>query len=148
MPLLEQIDSTCIKLPLLSTSKEDVLQELVSLVHEAGLIEETGPVVQALEEREALCSTGLGGGIAIPHAKPMNLSDVIIALGISPEGIDFEALDGLPSTIFFLILAPPDQPGLHGQALAEIAGASQSPDFVANLVAARSAEEVISLLRA
>ncbi len=97
--------------------------------------------------REALGSTGLENGIAVPHAKTTAVTDLTIAIGISAPGIDFQALDGKPSTLFFLILAPPDKSGPHIEALAEIARMTRSTAFCKAIAAARSPAEVVELFR-
>jgi mannitol/fructose-specific phosphotransferase system IIA component (Ntr-type) len=75
------------------------------------------------------------------------VKEIIMAIGISPQGIEFDAIDGKPSTLFFMILAAPDQSGPHIEALAEIAKLSKSKAFVSALIAASSAEEVVELFR-
>ena len=118
---------------------------MVSILKDAGKIDNIESIIDAIEAREALCSTGLDRGIAIPHAKTMSVDDLTIAIGIAPNGVDFEALDGEPSKIFFLLLAPPDQSGPHVQALSEIAKATQSSVFVRMLSSAASPAEVVEL---
>ena len=84
----------------------------------------------------------------MPHAKTTTVRDLTIAIGIAPEGIDFDALDGKISKLFFLMLAPPDQTGPHIEALSEIAKITQSSDFVERLQHAESPDEVLNLFRA
>lgn len=147
MALLERIEENIVKIPLESKTKPEVIRELVSILKDAGKIDDMDTVTSAVEAREALCSTGLDRGIAVPHAKTDAVDDLTIAIGIAPEGVDFEALDGEPSQIFFLILAPPDQSGPHVQALSEIAKATQSSVLIRMLTAAASPEEVVELFR-
>ena len=145
MALLERIEESVIKVPLESTTKHDVIRELVLLLKDAGKIDDADSIVEAVESREVLCSTGLDRGIAVPHAKTDAVPDLTIAIGISPDGVDYEALDGEPSKIFFLILAPPDQSGPHVQALSEIAKTTQSSVLVRMLLAAKTPAEVVEL---
>jgi len=145
MALLERIEKSIIKIPLESKDKTSVIRELVTVLKEAGKIEDTDTVVEAVEAREALCSTGLDRGIAVPHAKTTAVDDLTIAIGISPGGIDYDALDGEDSKVFFLILPPPDQSGPHVQALSEIAKMTQSANFMKFLLRSENAQEVVDL---
>ena len=145
MALIDLITPEVVKIPLESVTKEETVRELIQILVDAGRIDEGGEVYQAIMAREAQGSTGLENGIAIPHAKTPAVGTLTVALGISPEGIDFEAMDGRPSHLFFLILAAPDQSGPHIEALAEIARLTRSGSFTRMLIGARSAEEVVSL---
>ncbi|MBN2626685.1 MAG: PTS sugar transporter subunit IIA [Spirochaetales bacterium] len=147
MALLERIEENVIKVPLTSTTKPEIIRELVTVLKDAGIVEDVDAIVEAVLSREVLCSTGLDRGIAVPHAKTTAVPDLTIAIGIAPEGVDFEALDGEESRIFFLILAPPDQSGPHVQALSEIAKATQSSVLIRMLTAARTPAEVVELFR-
>jgi mannitol/fructose-specific phosphotransferase system IIA component (Ntr-type) len=146
MALIDLITPGVVKNPLESSAKEDVIRELIQVLKDAGKIAEVEPVFDAIMAREAQGSTGLADGIAIPHAKIPAVKTLTAALGISPSGVDFDALDGKPSHLFFLILAAPDQSGPHIEALAEIARLTRSKSFCDMLTHAGSAEEVVQLL--
>ena len=145
MALIDLIRLEIVKVPLISTTKEATIRELIEILHGAGEISEVEVVYDAVMERESKGSTGLESGVAVPHAKVGEVTRLIIALGISPKGIEFEALDGKPSHLFFLILAPPDQSGPHIEALAEIARLTRSSSFCNMLLESRSPEEVVRL---
>ncbi len=145
MTFIDYIEPSIIKIPLEAKSKEGVLRELVQLLVDAGKIEDFDAPYQALLEREQKGSTGLEAGIAVPHAKTESVPDLTVAIGIAPEGIDFQAMDGNPSTIFFLLLAPPGQSGPHIEALSEIAKITRSKGFCKMLLKADDAEEVAEL---
>ncbi len=145
MALIDLIRKEHIAVPMRASTKAAVLEELVDTLITAGSLSDRDGVLSALRQREALCSTGLENGIAIPHAKTDAVDSLVLALGISPGGIDYEALDGKPSTIFFCILAPPNQAGAHIEALSEIARATKSAAFLRLLLAAENADEVIEL---
>ncbi len=145
MALVDLIQPEVVKVPLVSTTKSDVIRELVEVLRDAGRIAEVDPVYEALMQREGMGSTGLEQGIAVPHAKTQAVRSLTMALGIAPRGIDFQSIDGNPSKLFFLLLAPPDQSGPHIEALAEIARITKSQSFCRMLTAARSAEEVVEL---
>jgi fructose-specific phosphotransferase system IIA component len=147
MALLELIEENIIKVPLEANDKSGIIRELVTILKDAGKIDDVDSIVGAVEAREALCSTGLDRGIAVPHAKTTAVEKLTIAIGIAPAGVDYEALDGEPSKIFFLLLAPPDQSGPHVQALSEIAKATQSSVLLRMLTSATSAAEVVELFK-
>lgn len=147
MALFELIEESIIKIPLVSEYKNDVIRELIDILKKAGKIGDTAEAYQAVLEREDLSSTGLGGGIAVPHAKVQSVPSLTAAIGIAPDGIDFEALDGQPSTVFFLLLAPPSDVASHLQALTEIAKISRDDNFCRNVIAAKSPAEVVSLFK-
>lgn len=146
MALIDLIKPEIIKIPLEAKSKEGVIRELLELLHAHNKLEDIDDAYRALLEREAKGSTGLEGGVAVPHAKTDKVPSITLAIGIAPEGVDFQALDGQPSTLFFLMLAPPSQSGPHIEALAEIARLTQSKTFCKMLLRAKDAEEVAELL--
>ncbi len=146
MALIDLISEDIVKVPLVSTNKPDVLRELVGVLRDAGRIADFDGVLNAVNEREFKGSTGLELGIAVPHAKTTAVSTLTIAIGISRDGIDFDAIDQKPSHLFFLLLAPTSQSGPHVEALREIAQLSKSPTFLKMLVGAESAHEVVDLL--
>ena len=147
MALIDRIDEEVIKTPLVSITKDDLIRELVEILADAGRITNVEACLDAVREREALGSTGLENGIAVPHAKTDAVSELALAIGIAPGGVDFAALDGKPSQLFFLLLAPPDQSGPHIEALAEIARLTKSQAFCRVLLSAVSAAEVLELLQ-
>ena len=145
MALLDLLEEKIIKVPLESDNKTEVIRELVEILAEAGKVANPESVIAEVMERENLGSTGLDKGIAVPHAKTTEVSTLCVALGISPEGVDFEALDGNDSHLFFMILAPPDQSSQHIQVLSEIAGIARSSAFCRMLTRAEDAKEVLEL---
>ncbi|MBB6479526.1 PTS sugar transporter subunit IIA [Spirochaeta isovalerica] len=147
MALFEAIDEKTVKIPLKSKTKDKVIKELLTILKDAGKLKDVKTAQKAILEREELASTGLGGGIAIPHAKIPGVERLTIAIGLSPKGIDFDSLDGQPSTIFFLILAAPDQTGPHLETLTEIAKISRDSSFCDKILHAGSAAEVVALFR-
>ncbi|MFA4842376.1 MAG: PTS sugar transporter subunit IIA [Candidatus Omnitrophota bacterium] len=122
MKIMDFMSKKAIVLDIKSTKKEDVIRELVDALIEAGDIEKRNrnKLSDALMAREALGSTAIGQGIAIPHAKCDCVSKLIAAFGISKKGVDFDSLDGEPAYIFFLLVAPQDSAGPHLKALARI----------------------------
>lgn len=130
-----------------SKDKPDVLRELIQILADVGEIDDFNAVLKAVQEREDKQSTGLERGIAVPHGKTAAISTMKLVIGIAPQGIDFDSLDGKPSTLFFLLLAPPNQSGPHVQALAEIAKLARSQAFCEALIHAENAREVVNLLK-
>jgi nitrogen PTS system EIIA component len=97
-----------INLDLESKKKADVLEELVAMIKTG---EEASQIVQRLLEREELGSTGIGKGIAIPHSRSLLVNKLEVAIGRSTKGISFDTIDKKPALLFFLIVAPPQDPG-------------------------------------
>jgi len=145
MALLDLLEEKIVKVPLVSDNKPEVIRELVEVLAEAGKIRNPEGVIQAVMERESMGSTGLDKGIAVPHARTTEIDTLCVAVGISAGGIDFEALDGEDSHLFFMIVAPPDQSSQHIQVLSEIAGIARSSAFCRMLTHAENAAEVIEL---
>ncbi len=147
MSLIDLVSEKVVKIPLQSKDKPDVLRELVQILKDAGEIGDYDTVLRAVQDREDKLSTGLQAGIAVPHAKTSAVSSLKLALGIAPQGIDFDSMDGLPTKLFFLLIASPDRSGPHVEALAEIAKLARSQAFCNALVNARSAGEVVGLIQ-
>ncbi len=90
-------------------TKDGILEELAEMVADAPEITSPDTLLNAIKARESIISTGMGMGIAIPHAKISSVTDFIIAVGRSTEGVDFQSLDGLPVHLFILIVASDTQ---------------------------------------
>ncbi len=116
------LSSNAILADLKSETKENVIEELVDLLIKSDALEKKNKkkVIEVLMAREALGSTAIGQGIAIPHGKCDCVKNLIGCLGVSKKGINFDALDGEPAFIFFLLVAPIDSAGPHLKALAKI----------------------------
>jgi len=147
MALVDLISKEVVKVPLVSRDKPGVIRELVQVLVDAGRIKDGEDAIRAIHEREQKGSTGLEQGIAVPHAKTDSVNTLTLSIGISHEGIDFDSLDGKPSHLFFLMLAPPNQSGPHIEALAEIAKMSRSRSFIEALIRAKTPEEVVELFQ-
>jgi len=145
MAFVDLIRPEVVKVPLVSTTKPEVIRELVEVLREAGKISDADLVYEALMKRESLGSTGLEQGIAVPHAKTPAVDSLTVALGISPRGVDFQSINGEASKLFFLLLAAPDQSGPHIEALADIARITKSQAFCRTLASATTPAEVVEL---
>src|SRR3989442_1074770 len=129
-------------------SKGEVIEELagaVALRHRNEV--DRQKLVQALEDREKLNSTALGDGVAIPHGKLPGLRRVIAAFGRSPGGVDFSSLDGKPTHLFFLLVAPEDSAGAHLKALARISRLLKDESFRQRLMRATTAADLYRTIR-
>lgn len=127
-------------------SKIDVLRELASSLtakHREIPVED---LTAALAERERLGSTAIGDGIAIPHGKIRGVKQILGAFGRHPRGVDFESLDGRPTHLFFLLVAPEDSASLHLKALARVSRLFKNGAFRDHLVSARDAGEIFRLI--
>jgi len=129
-----------------ATSKRGVLEELAGTLVPGpeGLNLQT--VIEVLLERERLGSTGIGDNIAIPHGKLPQLTQLLLAFGRSIKGVDFDSIDGKPSNLFFMLLAPVNSAGLHLKVLAKISRMLMSQTFRDNLMKAAGAEEIFRLI--
>ncbi len=146
MILTQILQPTCIKAPLEGKDKKSVITELVDLLNDNGLLLDRDVALEAVLMREQTKSTGIGSGIAIPHGKCNAVKELVMAIGIAAEPIEFESIDGNPVTIIILLVSPANQTGPHIQALAKISRLMLDESFKHSLEKAISAEEVYELL--
>jgi nitrogen PTS system EIIA component len=104
-------------------------------------------LTEVLSERERLGSTAIGDGIAIPHGKLRGATKIIGAFGRHRAGVDFESLDGNPTHIFFVLVAPEDSASLHLKALARVSRLLKDDPFRAHLIEAADAGEIYRLIK-
>ena len=135
-----------ILLDLKSDTKNGVLEEMIDLFIAAGKIQDRKGVLKAILEREKKMSTGMQNGIAIPHAKTDQIENLIAALAIKKDGIDFGALNKQPSKIFIMTLSPTKRAGPHIQFLAEVSRLLNEPDIRDRVLNATSKDEIIEFL--
>jgi len=130
-----------------SQSKEDVLAELAGLLASGGDSSiDSAEFLRVLQARERLRSTGVGSGVAIPHGKVTSLNHLILAVGLSADGVDFDAADGEPVTIFMALAAPVGSTGDHLRALARIARLCNDAEFRRRLLVCKTDEEAYETL--
>jgi len=98
--------------------------------------------IDVLQQREKLGSTGIGDGVAIPHGKVSDLHELVVAFGRSKKGIAFDAIDGKPVHLFFLLLAPENSTGQHLKALAKISKMLKTPNFRKKLIEAKTKSDL------
>ncbi len=146
MLLTQILKQNCIKVPLEGKDKESVITELVELLDANGMLLDKEVVLEAVFTREQTRSTGIGSGIAIPHGKCKAVKELVMALGIANDGIDFASVDGKPVIIVILLVSPSDQTGPHIQALARISKLMLDEEFRESLGKAGSSDELYELL--
>ena len=111
MNVLDILEENCVALDLEIADKSELVSKLVDLLESAGVVTDREEVVQRVLEREKLMSTGIGGGVAIPHAQCRGASKLAIALARTKDGVEFDALDGKPVRLFFMIIGPEEKGG-------------------------------------
>lgn len=148
MNLTQILQPGCVKVPLQGRDRQAVITELVDLLDEKGLLLDKKMVLDAVLMREQTRSTGIGSGIALPHGKCKGVRELVMAVGIAGEPIDFASVDGKPVKIVILLASPIDQTGPHIQALARISRLMLDTKFKEQMEKAASADEVYSLLAA
>lgn len=131
-----------------STTKEGVIDEMIASLKENDRINDASLFKEGIMHRESLTSTGLGDGIAMPHAKTTAVNTPTVLFAKSTKGVDYDSLDGQPAFLFFMIAAPEGANDTHLQALANLSRLLIHPDFVLSLKEATTAEEVRSLFAA
>ena len=144
MRILDFLDKDAIELNLKSKTKKEVIEEMVEQLAKKNIILDKKVTIDSLMEREELGSTGVGQGIAIPHSKTKGVKELVGALGVSKEGVDFEALDGEKVYIFFLLLAPEGAAGLMLKALARVSNFLKNKTYRKKILAAAGKDEILA----
>jgi mannitol/fructose-specific phosphotransferase system IIA component (Ntr-type) len=146
MLLTRFISKNCIADALKAKTKATALKELTELLLREGKIDEAGPVLEQIVLRESTESTGIGRGLAIPHARVAGLENLVCAVGRCPEGLDFKALDRRPVHLIFLICYPPSQQTTYINFLATLASLLRDEDRMQAVLHADTADEIFEIL--
>ena len=146
MRLSEMLKPQNIKLGLTARGKTEAIKELVDLLASNGDVTDAGKVLDAVLEREATRTTGIGNGLAIPHGKCVGTTHLVMAVGKAATPIDFQAIDGRPVTWIWLLSSPPDKTGPHIHALARISRLMTIDKFRQALANAQSPQEVFDII--
>ena len=146
MRLTEILKPQNIKIPLEAKNKTEAIGELVKVLAASGDIADSKKVLDAVLEREATRTTGIGNGLAIPHGKCSGTKDLVMAIGKAATPIDFQAIDGRPVTIIWMLASPPDKTGPHIHALARISRLMTIDKFRHSLMNAKSSQEAYDLI--
>lgn len=148
MKLGEYLEKELVLPELTASTKQEALAELLAPVVEKNPALDAEEVFNVLMEREALGTTGIGNGIAIPHGKLPSLDKIVVVAGRSFEGLDFDALDQKPCNIFFMVLAPENVAGTHLRILAQISRLLKDEDFKQLFMESDSQDALWNLLSA
>ena len=146
MKIIDMLKTDYILEELKSGNKRDVLKELVGSFMKIHQKLDSEATLNVLFEREKLGSTGIGEGIAIPHGKITGLDQLILSFGRSAVGIDFDAMDGKPVHLFFLLIAPENSAGQHLKTLAKISKMLKDGVFRTKLMASKSKDELYKII--
>ena len=145
MRILDTLKEEAIISELDAADKKAVLEKLTGPVAKASGVNQE-EMVRVLLERERLGSTGIGGGIAIPHGKLKSLESLLVGFGRSRKGVDFEAIDGKPAHLFFLLMAPENSTDAHLRMLARISRLLKDSTFKQRLMAAGDRGELYMVI--
>ena len=148
MRLRDMLDESSVKVGLESLDKDECIEEMIEGLVRAGRVADRDKVREAVLRRESEGSTGIGSGVAVPHGKCEGLPGTVLAVGVSREGIEFDAVDDKPVHVVFLIAASAAEPGRHLQMLAEVVRLIRVPGLCDQLAAAETPKAVLDLLDA
>jgi len=146
MKICDVLQKETILADLKAQNKKGILEELVAPVSEIANVNQED-LVKVLMERERLGSTGIGGGIGIPHGKMKDIDSLILGFGLSRKGVDFESLDGQPTHIFFLLITPENSTGLHLKLLGRISRILKDDSFKSRLLNATDGDQILDIIR-
>jgi fructose-specific phosphotransferase system IIA component len=146
MKLKDILSEAAIKIPLQSREKKQIIEELVEVLAQARRIKDQGEVLKAVLDREAVMSTGVGDQVAIPHGKAEAAPEIVAALGITRQAVDFQSIDEKPVRLVWLLVGPPNQTGPHLKALSRISRLMHKPEFRERLLAARTVNEALDAI--
>ncbi len=146
MSLVGLLEEALVKVGLESLDKDELFEEMVDLLVRAGKITDRKPVLAAIHVREAQMTTGIGKGVAVPHVKVDCVKGVIACMGTSEDGIEYDAIDGEPVHLAFLVVSDQASPELNIQTLATVARILGMPGAYRRLCEAESPAEVIEAL--
>jgi fructose-specific phosphotransferase system IIA component len=146
MRLTDILNVNRIRVPLQASDKVEAIRELIDLLAGHGDVSDAETMVKAVLERERTRTTGIGHGIALPHGKGPGASELVMAMGVADEPIDFESVDGQPVNLVILLVSPLDKTGPHIQALARVSRLLSIDHFRKRLAAAKTPEEAYELI--
>jgi PTS system nitrogen regulatory IIA component len=145
MKISEILHRSAIIADLKSNDKKGVLEELAAAVSDMAHTDNHS-ILKVLLEREQLGSTGIGGGIGIPHGKLKAIDSIVVGFGLSRGGVDFDSLDNKPVHIFFLLITPENSTGSHLKVLAQISRLLKQSDFKDRLMKSQSVDDIIDVI--
>lgn len=145
MKITDILNKDLIKIKMTADSKDDLLNKMMVLAENSGKIIDSKDARSEVFERESIMSTGVGKGIALPHAKTDAISGTVGALAIMKEPMEYDALDGNPVNIVFLLLGTENNVGNHLRLLSKISRLMNNDTFRTHLTQAQSVEEIMDL---
>lgn len=146
MKIAEFLSPNAVVAELSASTKSGVLMELAQTLARAHPELSVDRLVDVLNEREKLGSTGIGEGVAIPHGKLSGLPQLMASFGVARPGVDFDAIDGKPTHLFFALIAPENSAGVHLKALARISRLFKNPRFREAILEAKTGEDIYRLI--
>lgn len=146
MRITDLLDKKSVTLNLVASTKIEAIDKMVDLVENSGNLNNKEEYKKAIIAREEMSTTGIGEGIAIPHAKTKAVNKACLAAGVSKDGIDYESFDGSLSHLFFMIAAPDGANDTHLEVLSRLSTILMDEEFRNNLISATSVDEFIALI--
>jgi mannitol/fructose-specific phosphotransferase system IIA component (Ntr-type) len=148
MRMSEFIVRDAISVQLKATQKEGIIREVVDNLRAAGCFKGNEPedVVKAILKRELLSSTGIGDGVAIPHAKHPSVDRLVGTVALSPQGVPFDSVDNDPVYVFVMLISPHERPSDHLRALEGVSRCLKDKEFVQSLRQATTPQQIWDLI--
>lgn len=147
MQLVDVLKENLVFLDFEAENKEQAIEKFIASLQKSGAIKEPEALKDALFEREKLGTTGVGGGIAMPHARSSAIKDLTVAFFRSEKGIDFKAIDNAPVNLVFMLLAPVSSGGPYLKLLAKISRLLRGEEFKTALLEAKDAAAIMQIIR-
>lgn len=148
MRLGDYLESRFVNTDVQPGSVRSILSQMVEVFHQEGAVEAAESLLESLLERESLQSTGIGHGVAVPHAICDDLDQPRVALGLCRDGVDFHALDEQPVHLFFMLLSPSEDTRTHIKLLARIARMVRHPELLETLRACQRPDDLVGEIQA
>jgi nitrogen PTS system EIIA component len=146
MKIVDLIKRDMVVPALQATDKRGILEELANYMGGRNPRIDRATLSRVLTEREQLASTAIGEGVAIPHGKLASVGEIVACLGRATAGVEFDSMDGQPTYLFFVLVAPESSTGAHLKALARISRVFKDPEFRRRLLAAPDAEAMYTVV--
>jgi len=147
VPLTDILTTIRVKVPLEGGTKDEVLRELVEVLAAEDCVADPEAALRVVRQREQVLSTGIGHGVALPHGKTDTCRELVIAAGVTSAPVEFDALDGEPVRLVFLLLGPESAAGTHIKALSRISRMVRQPESRERLMEAPDSSSFLEALR-
>ncbi|MFQ5640778.1 MAG: PTS sugar transporter subunit IIA [bacterium] len=146
MRLTDILSEDRVKVPLENVEKDKIIEEMVNLIDDSIKLDNKSQILKAVLDREAVMSTGVGEEVAIPHGKSNGVNDIIAALGVTKQPIDFKSLDDKPVRLVWLLVGPEDKTGPHLKALSRISRLMHKKDFRQRLIKTNVPKQLLEVI--